>query len=94
MSEGKPKLSLVPYEAQCEIAKVIEKGSEKRGLHEWREGRDWTKEVDAIQRHLGQWNNGEDKDEETGLSHLAHAGARLMMLITYEATNTGKDDRR
>lgn len=35
----------------------------------------------ALLRHLLKWRLGEDKDPDSGLSHLDHAAARMMLLI-------------
>ena len=40
------------------------------------------KVYDALQRHLSSWWGGEDKDPETNLSHLAHAGCCLLFLLS------------
>jgi hypothetical protein len=46
-------------------------------------------------RHLTAWWERENDglDEETGYSHLWHAGCCLMFLIAYEIRGVGKDDR-
>jgi hypothetical protein len=47
----------------------------------------------AVLRHIFQWLGGEDKDSETGLSHLAHASCGLLFLIDFEVNKLGEDDR-
>jgi hypothetical protein len=44
-------------------------------------------------RHLHAFNDGEDKDPESGLSHLAHASCCLMFLLEFEKTHQELDDR-
>jgi hypothetical protein len=36
---------------------------------------------------------GEDKDPETGFSHLSHVGCCALFLIAYELRGAGLDDR-
>jgi hypothetical protein len=47
----------------------------------------------GVMRHLTSWWSREDKDPETGYSHLWHAGCGILFLITYELRGVGKDDR-
>lgn len=53
----------------------------------------WTRMSDAALRHITAWIEGEDKDWESGLSHLAHAICCLTFLLTYQLLNLGTDDR-
>ena len=89
---GKPSMSLLPGEAMEAIARVLDYGAKKYDAHNWRKGMSWSRLLDGGLRHLFAFARGERKDPETGLSHLAHAGAGLLFLITYEATGNGKDD--
>ena len=90
---GKPPLSMLPMEGLNETAQVMAFGAAKYGRDNWRTGTDWTRFVDASLRHLHAWNNGEDLDPESKLSHLAHAACCLMFLLTYETKKIGNDDR-
>jgi len=91
--EGKPMVGLLPAEAIIEVSKVFTFGAKKYDSHNWRKGFIWSRVYDAVLRHVFAWVSGENKDPESGLSHLAHAIAGLMMLITFEKTGTGNDDR-
>jgi hypothetical protein len=42
---------------------------------------------------LSAFNDGQDKDDESGLNHLYHAGACIAMLIEYYEKNLGNDNR-
>lgn len=84
---------MLPPEALTEIAKVLAFGAEKYGRHNWRKGMAWSRLLGAILRHLFAWMQGEDKDPESGLSHLAHAGCDILFLLTYELNALGTDDR-
>lgn len=91
--EGKPRMDLLPPEALKEIAEVLALGASKYSAHNWRMGFAYSRLIAAALRHLFAWVGGENKDPESGKSHLAHAACCLMFLITFEQTNTGTDDR-
>lgn len=91
--EAKPRLDLVPFQALASIAMAIQTGTAKYGLNDWRKGYSWLLYAGAAARHLFKWIGGEHKDPDSGLSHLAHAGACIVMLLTWEVTGGGIDDR-
>jgi hypothetical protein len=90
---GKPPLSLISREFQEGLAQVLAFGAKKYAAHNWRKGMEWSRLVDASMRHLAAWNDGEDLDPESGLSHLHHAAFGLMCLSTYQTQGMGTDDR-
>lgn len=49
---------------------------------------------DALQRHVDAWWEGEDKDPDSGLPHLAHALACLAILIDAKFAGRLTDDRQ
>lgn len=63
------------------------------GARNWEAGMDWSRVFSALQRHTWAWWGGEDKDPETGFSHLEHAACCIMFLNAYEQRGIGKDDR-
>lgn len=91
--EGKAPMSLLSTEALHQIAMVLEFGRKKYAAHNWRKGFDWSRPLSAAMRHITAFNDGEDKDPESGLSHLAHASACLMFLLEFEKTHKELDDR-
>jgi hypothetical protein len=90
---GKPPMALLSSTALFEIAKVLEFGAKKYDPWNWKGGFKWTRVASAVLRHIFQWLGGEDKDSETGLSHLAHASCGLLFLIDFEVNKLGEDDR-
>lgn len=92
-SEKAARPELLPTEALEEISKVLAFGAKKYEDNNWRRGFKWTRVLGALFRHLYAWARGEDKDPETGLSHLAHAGCNVLFLLTFELTGAGQDDR-
>jgi hypothetical protein len=90
---SKRDYSLVPWGALDEVVKVLEAGAEKYTPDNWRRGTVWTRYWSASMRHITAWIRGESVDQETGLSHLAHAVCCLLFLISYEMEGLGTDDR-
>lgn len=91
--EGKPPMELIPYPAISAIAKVLAFGAGKYKAWNWSKGMAWSRLIGAAERHLGKFKSGLDVDEESGLSHLAHAGCCIVFLLTYQLCGLGKDDR-
>lgn len=89
---GKVRMSLLSSAALTEMAKVMTYGEKKYDAHNWRKGFTWSRIMDACDRHLKAYNDGERVDPETGLSHLAHAACNLMMLLEFEKYGIGEDD--
>jgi len=90
---AKTRFDLIPFEAIGEIADVLEYGAKKYEAHNWARGADWSRYFSALCRHVFAWWAGEDKDPETGFSHLAHAGCCLCFLMQYQRHGWGTDDR-
>lgn len=84
---------LIAPEFIMAVAYVLTFGAVKYSAGNWRKGMKWSRAYGALQRHLALWAGGEKYDEETGYSHLWHAGCCLMFLITYEWRGIGEDDR-
>lgn len=92
--QGKPDLALLSPRAMGQIASAFEFGVKKYGRYNYLEtGFEWTRLASACLRHVTAWTWGEDKDPESGLSHLAHAGATIFMLIDNVELKLGKDNR-
>ncbi len=90
---GKPQIQMIPPIAIKEEAMVMGFGAAKYDEFNWAKGMKWSRLVGAAMRHIVSWNEGESKDPESGVSHLAHARCCLGMLMAYEAHGLGEDDR-
>lgn len=90
---GKPPMALLSGAALTEVAKVLEFGAKKYDSWNWKGGFKWSRLASAVLRHIFSWLSGEDKDPETGLSHLSHAACGIMFLIDFEVNKLGEDDR-
>jgi hypothetical protein len=86
-------MNLLSREALEQTAMVMAFGKEKYAAHNWRKGFAWSRPLSAAMRHLMAFNDGEDKDPESGLSHLAHAACCIMFLLEFEKTHKDLDDR-
>lgn len=91
--EGKLRLSLIPRSLFIALGTVLTYGARKYEPYNWAKGTDWSRLYDATLRHLTAWWDGEDKDPESGYSHLWHALTNICFLIVYVAHGRGKDDR-
>ena len=90
---GKTRFDLLPPDALSQIADVLAFGADKYGEYNWARGSKWSRFYGAVLRHVFAWWGGEDKDPETGLSHLAHAACGLIFLLSYESRGNDGDDR-
>lgn len=90
----KPPMSLVPPSALVLIALAMEDGAIKRSAYNWRETQVSTMQLlDKVLRHVYKFLDGQDIDEESGLSELAHAAADIMVLIDAIETKSVVNDR-
>lgn len=90
---GKEPIWLLPKSALLEVTRVLAFGAKKYDAWDWAAGMDYSRLLSASQRHIWAFEEGQDKDPETNLSHLAHAICCLLFLLTYTITKTGRDDR-
>ena len=54
------------------MAEVADYGAQKYSLHNWKKGLPVRKIADSLLRHLMDYINGEDVDEESMHYHLGH----------------------
>lgn len=100
---GKIRMELIPPEIMFALGSVLTFGAGKYGDRNWEAGMKWSRVFGALMRHMWCWWAGAGKssenfafgstDDETGYSHLWHALACLVFLVTYEERKIGADDR-
>lgn len=90
---GKPQMGLISSKFLKGLAQVLTFGAKKYAAHNWRKGFTWSRPYDALQRHLNDFNDGHDLDEETGLPLLYHAACELMFLAELYEVRKDLDDR-
>jgi hypothetical protein len=91
--QDKAPMSLLSREALEQTAQVLAFGKQKYAAHNWRNGFEWSRPLSAALRHILAFQDGEDRDPESGLSHLAHAMCCIMFLLEFEKTHPELDDR-
>lgn len=93
---GKLPYHLLPNEALAEVVKVLHFGAIKYSERNWEKGINYSRVFSAAMRHLWSWWGGEDRDPETGLSHLAHlvcCGLFILQFVTLNDKYKEFDDR-
>lgn len=90
---GKEPLSLLSRVWLLGVARVMGFGAIKYAAHNWRSGLERSRLISAAMRHIIAYNEGEDQDPETGLSHLDHASCCLMFAREMHETHPHLDDR-
>lgn len=91
---NKIPMHLWPETATMLGAMALLDGMLKYGRSNWRDaGVRASIYFDACRRHLGAWFEGEERDQDSGLPHLAHALACLAILVDARAAGKLVDDR-
>jgi len=94
--DAKLRWHLMPEAALEEVLKVLEFGAKRYGDLNWLEHADevqWTRYMNALERHLKRFKRGTDKDPDSSNYELAHIACNALMLLTLQLKNKGTDDR-
>lgn len=90
----KPPLSVLPAPAMYVAALALLDGACKYRRHNWRiAGVRSSVYYDAAMRHLTRWWEGETVDPDSGIPHLGHAMACLIILLDADLAKKLTDDR-
>lgn len=82
---NKPRYSLLPENTVHNVIQVLEYGAVKYEPDNWKYVPDArTRYYDAAMRHIDDWWNGSEVDEESSLPHLAHAICCLLFLLWFD----------
>jgi len=81
--DGKVDWSYLPSGPVGEILKIYAGGAKKYGRGNYLKGIHYSRVFSAAMRHLWAWWRGEELDQESGLSHLAHAAWNVITLLEY-----------
>ena len=76
----KLRYDLIPPSAMKALAEVLTYGAKKYKPNNWKNG-DKDRYIAALYRHLEAWRAGEQKDEESGMTHLSHALTNVAFLL-------------
>ena len=94
MGVSKAPMHLVPPVAIAYAAMAFKDGASKYGPYNWRE-KNISSSVyyGAAKRHMDAWWDGEENAEDSGVHHLAHAMACLMLILDSKEIDMLNDDR-
>jgi len=91
--ENKEQWSLLPLVSVKEIIKVLQYGSHKYAPDSWQHLVNPNRRYyEALLRHITSWWEGEAHDKESGLLHLAHAGANVLFLLWFQLQEKKEDE--
>lgn len=94
LDEGKTALQyILVFKGLDDVAKVGEFGAKKYGQFNYMAGSSYMRFLGSCTRHLSAYIRGEDKDTESGISHLAHLVFDCLMLLEWTYRGVGQDDR-
>jgi hypothetical protein len=81
---GKCPHELLPEDALEQVARVLEFGAKKYRARGWEAGIEYGRVYAAIKRHGKSWfQDREELDPETQLSHLAHLACEALFLLAF-----------
>lgn len=85
LDSGKPMMSLVEPNFIRGLADVLTFGAKKYAPNNWKLATNETDRIkDAMLRHIYAYLSGEERDQESNLSHLHHAAFGLMTLSYFD----------
>ena len=87
---GKLQWSLLPFEELKDVVRVLMLGAKKYTPDNWKKCDDVTRYKDALMRHVISYVSGDTTDDESGLSHLAHAVCNCLFLMYFDNTKKEK----
>lgn len=82
---GKRRMALLPFRALDEVGDVLTFGAVKYRPEGWRTVDNAVERYrDALVRHLSAYLQGEERDQESQLRHLAHLATNALFLLEIE----------
>lgn len=90
---NKPMVDLIPAEVIFGLGEVLTFGAKKYQKANWAKGINHSRLIAAALRHLYKFSNGQDLDDESGLSHIDHAMCNLAFLKWMHTNRKDLDDR-
>ena len=89
-NEGKPKWCLVHFKSLEPMVKVLEFGALKYAPKNWQKPMPLDEILNSMQRHLGALIDGEEFDQESGISHMGHIQCNAMFYNYHKSRENGK----
>lgn len=91
---AKPNLALIPGPAAIHTSLALMDGAGKYGPFNWRETSvEGMTYIAAAKRHIDAWFDGEEVAADSGVHHLGHAIAGLMIILDAQASGKLIDNR-
>ncbi len=91
---GKAPLANLPPAGIRSVAMVQACGHKKyKNFNNFRKGMEVSRNLSCAMRHIVAFMDGEDRDSESGESHLGHAACRLFFVLQNIEDQTVIDDR-
>lgn len=90
---AKPATELLPPDVMLAVADLLGDSAVTHAGHDFSDGRPWSVDYAALQRHLLTFWAGEDADPGSGRSHVIHIAARSLLLATAVLRHPDHDDR-
>lgn len=87
------RFELLPWAELGDVAELYAAGARKYDDNNWRKGYDWSLSYGALMRHLSQFWEGEDIDDETRCHHLCSAAFHVLTLLYFTKHYKDLDDR-
>ena len=87
---GKLQWSLLPFKELEDVVRVLMIGAKKYTPDNWKKCDNVTRYKDALMRHIISYICGDTTDDESGLSHLAHAVCNCLFLMYFDKTKKGE----
>lgn len=91
--QDKPDYSLLTRGMLEPMVRALMFGEKKYSRFNYKTGFKNTRLTAAALRHIMAYQDGEDNDPESGISHLAHAMVALGMLLDNKANNVSEEGR-
>ena len=83
--KDKPKWNLLPWDELEDVVQVLTFGAKKYAPDNWKFVDDANNRyMDAAMRHLVAHQQGEQRDAESGESHIAHAMCCLLFMLWHD----------
>lgn len=86
------RFSLIPPEFLWALAEHYGRGALKYEDNNWLKGYKWSLSLDALERHLNLFRQGERYDQETGTHHLIAVAWHACALFIFDLRSLGTDD--
>lgn len=93
-NKGKPRWGLVDFDSLEDMVRVLEFGADKYGDGNWQKGLLTVEVCESMLRHIFAYLRGENKDDQSGISHIGHIQCNAMFLAYMDKKKPEMDNRK